>query len=402
LRAALLDASALGGPAGKVAGTGKAATLGEMIRNVIFDWSGTLVDDLPAVLKATNYVLAQSQRPEMTLEQFRSEFCLPFTRFYDRHVPHVPLPQLETWFHSRFREVQDSVCELPHAREFLDFCRARGLRTFLLSTVHKDHFAVQSGVTGFDKYLDRLYINVWDKREKIHEILEENHLAPDETVFIGDMQHDVETAKHGGIHSCAVLTGYNTLSQLRAAGPDLIVEHLKELREILEQNDLHLQPQGKRLEQKRPPIVTVGALIFDGSGNVLMVRTHKWSDLWGIPGGKIKWGETSEDALRREIKEETDLEITDIEFALVQDCIHSKEFYRDAHFVLLNYTCRCAGRPAVRLNEEAREFQWMSPAQALAMPINQPTRKLLDVVTAGMAEAATQTSECRNVQPLKD
>jgi phosphoglycolate phosphatase-like HAD superfamily hydrolase/ADP-ribose pyrophosphatase YjhB (NUDIX family) len=360
------------------------------------------VDDLPAVLKPTNYVLAQSQRPEMTLEQFRSEFCLPFAQFYDRHVPHVPMPQLETWFHSRFRQVQDSVCELPHAREFLEFCRARGLRTFLLSTVHKDHFAVQSTVTGFDKYLDRLYINVWDKRKKIHEILEENHLAPDETVFIGDMQHDVETAKHGGIHSCAVLTGYNTLSQLRAAGPDLIVEHLKELREILEQNDLHLQPQGKRLEQKRPPIVTVGALIFDGSGNVLMVRTHKWSDLWGIPGGKIKWGETSEDALRREIKEETDLEITDIEFVLVQDCIHSKEFYRDAHFVLLNYTCRCAGRPAVRLNEEAREFQWMSPAQALAMPINQPTRKLLDVVTAGMAEAAAQTSECRNVQPLKD
>jgi len=33
------------------------------------------------------------------------------------------------------------------------------------------------------------------------------------------------------------------------------------------------------------------------------------SNLWGIPGGKIKWGELSEDALRREIKEETDLEI---------------------------------------------------------------------------------------------
>ena len=62
--------------------------------------------------------------------------------------------------------------------------------------------------------------------EKIHEILEDNHLAPDETLFIGDMQHDIETARHGGIHSCAVLTGYNTLPQLRAAEPDLIVEHL--------------------------------------------------------------------------------------------------------------------------------------------------------------------------------
>jgi len=40
-----------------------------MIRNIIFDWSGTLVDDLPAVWKATNYVLKQAERAEMSLEQ---------------------------------------------------------------------------------------------------------------------------------------------------------------------------------------------------------------------------------------------------------------------------------------------------------------------------------------------
>ena len=146
-----------------------------MIRNVIFDWSGTLVDDLPAVWKATNYVLTQAERSEMSLEQFRAEFCLPFTIFYERHVGHIPLPQLETWFHSCFRQVQDSVCELPHARAFLEFCRAQRVRTFLLSTVNREHFAVQSGKTGFDKYLDKPYLNVWDKRHKIHEILEENH-----------------------------------------------------------------------------------------------------------------------------------------------------------------------------------------------------------------------------------
>lgn len=348
-----------------------------MIRNIIFDWSGTLVDDLPAVLKATNYVLAQADREEMSLEQFRSEFCLPFTIFYDRHTPHIPLPQLEEWFHSRFREVQDSVCELPHAREFLEFCRARKLRSFLLSTVHKDHFAVQAGITGFAEYLEKPYINVWDKRKKIHEIIEENQLKPDETLFIGDMQHDIETARHGGIHSCAVLTGYNTLDQLRAAGPDLVVEHLRELREILEQNDLDIKAPVRRFEEGHPPISTVGALIYNTDGRVLMVRTHKWSNLWGIPGGKIKWGEASVDALRREIKEETALDVTDIEFVMVQDCIHSKEFYRDAHFLLLNYVCKCGSNPAVRLNDEAREYRWVSETEALAMPINQPTRNLL-------------------------
>jgi len=205
-------------------------------------------------------------------------------------------------------------------------------------------------------------------------------LKPEETLFVGDMQHDIETAKHGGVHSCAVLTGYNTLEQLRAANPDLIVEHLRELREILTENGLNLRSNPDRLEEKHSPVVTVGALIFNGRDEVLMVRTHKWSNLWGIPGGKVKWGEMLEEALRREIKEETNLDITGIEFELVQDCIHSKEFYRDAHFVLLNYTCRCAGRAEVRLNDEAREFGWVTIPKALELPLNRPTRVLIEAV----------------------
>jgi phosphoglycolate phosphatase len=354
-----------------------------VIRNIIFDWSGTLVDDLPAVLKASNFVLAQAGKPEMSLETFRAEFSLPFTKFYDRHTPEVPMPQLETWFHSSFKRVQDSVVELPHARDFLEFCHAKKLRLFLLSTIHNDHFVAQCRVTGFDAFLEKTYTDVWDKRKKIHDILAENKLKPDETLFIGDMEHDIETAHHGGVHSCAVLTGYNTLAQLRAAKPDLIVEHLGELRRVLEENDLNLIRWGStesRPTKMEMPIATVGGLIFNSKDEVLMIRTHKWSNKWGIPGGKIKRGETSIAALRREIKEETNLKVTDIQFVLVQDCIHSKEFYRDAHFVLLNYTCRCAGQPRVTLNEEGQEFRWLSLAEAKKLKLNKPTKILLEAV----------------------
>ena len=140
---------------------------------------------------------------------------------------------------------------------------------------------------------------------------------------------------------------------------------------------MHLKLQANHFEERHPPILTVGGLVFDAVDRVLMIRTRKWSDLWGIPGGKVKWGEPSVDALRREIKEETSLDISDIKFLLAQDCIHSKEFYRDAHFVLLNYTCRLTGEPGVKLNDEAHEFLWVAVAQALKMPLNQPTRNLL-------------------------
>jgi len=148
-----------------------------VIRNIIFDWSGTLVDDLPAVWQASNHVFRRAGVPELTLAEFRAQFRLPFKGFYDRYVPHVTLDELEQWFHSHFKDSQDTVTALPHAHEFLLFCRERKIRTFLLSTVHAAHFEVQQARTGFGGFLDRPYLGVWYKKAKIHEILEENALV---------------------------------------------------------------------------------------------------------------------------------------------------------------------------------------------------------------------------------
>jgi HAD superfamily hydrolase (TIGR01549 family) len=355
-----------------------------MIRNVLLDWSGTLVDDLPAVWEATNHVFRQAGLEPLTLERFRAEFCLPFKKFYDRFTTDTAMSQLEEWFHASFREAQGSVVELPHAREFLERCRKRGVRLFVLSTMHPDHFAAQAKALGFDGFFEHAYVGVVDKETKIGEVLKENQLRADETLFVGDMQHDIDAARHGGVHSCAVLTGYSGLTQLRASHPDLIVEHLGELHRLLKSSGWDFeQAMGARAEtESGRPVVTVGALIWNAAGEVLMIRTHKWSGLWGIPGGKIRFGEKSSDALRREIKEETNLEISDVQFVMVQDCIHSPEFYRDAHFVLLNYTCRATATLAVRLNEEAQEFCWTTLEGALVMPLNQPTRTLVEVVAA--------------------
>jgi len=354
-------------------------TLDAVIRNVIFDWSGTLVDDLPAVWEASNHVFRQAGIPPLSLDEFRSEFQLPYHGFYERYLPEVPMPQLELWFRTRFAECQDSIVPLPHAREMLEFCRAQGLRLFVLTAVHPKAFAVQAETIGFAPFFERIYSGVVDKRTRILELLAENGLDRDATVFIGDMQHDIETAKEGGVHSVGVLTGYNSLEHLRQAGPDVIVEHLGELRQILQRQGLRLRPPYEP-GQKRHPIPTVGALVFNESGKMLLVRTNKWSNLWGIPGGKIDWGETSEDALRRELLEETGLRVTDIRFVVVQDAIHPPEFYKDAHFLLLNYTCRAEGPQEVRLNAEAQEFRWVDAAEAWQLPLNTPTRILLEAV----------------------
>ena len=122
-----------------------------------------------------------------------------------------------------------------------------------------------------------------------------------------------------------------------------------------------------------------------------MLQTHKWSDKWGIPGGKIRWGETAEEALRREVLEETNLSVEDIRLALIQDAVRPPEFYRPAHFLLLNYTC-CAIPPLnPRLNHEAQAFQWVPLQEALEMNLNDPTRKLIHAVNHLADKPATTT-----------
>ncbi len=358
------------------------ARLLHVIRNVIFDWCGTLVNDLEAVWKATNQTFEKSGIKPLTLDAFRQEFALPFRPFYEKYTPHIAEEQLEAWYLEAFRNEQASVRPFPHSNDFLEYCRDQSITTFVLSSIHASHFEQHLAMTGFQDFFRATYVGVHDKRDTIHQLLEEHQLTPEETLFIGDMQHDIDTAKHGKTRSCGVLTGFNSLEQLESSDPDLIVEHLGELRRILEQNQgkLPQQHSTNNIETSRFPISTVGALIFDPESRVLMIQTHKWSNKWGIPGGKIEYGESSEAALEREIKEETNLKIDSIEFVMVQDAIRPEEFYREEHFLLLNYTCRALPPLDTVLNHEAHSFRWVSIADALQLDLNQPTRILLDEV----------------------
>lgn len=122
------------------------------------------------------------------------------------------------------------------------------------------------------------------------------------------------------------------------------------------------------------PIPTVGALV-EQEGLVLLVRTAKWRGLWGVPGGKVAWGEALEEALRREFREEVGLALSQVRFALVQEAIFSPEFYKPTHMLLFNYFARAEGE--VCPNEEILEWAWVEPEEGLAYPLNAFTRALL-------------------------
>lgn len=122
------------------------------------------------------------------------------------------------------------------------------------------------------------------------------------------------------------------------------------------------------MNEQRYPEPTVGALIFDPQGRLLLVRSHKWRDRYVVPGGHVELGERLVDALLREAKEETGLDVYDPEFLCFQEFIYDEDFWKRRHFIFFDFACR-TDSTVVQLNGEAEEFLWVLPEDALNLPL---------------------------------
>ncbi len=122
----------------------------------------------------------------------------------------------------------------------------------------------------------------------------------------------------------------------------------------------------------------MGALVWGPDGRVLIVRTTKWRGLWGVPGGKVDWGETLAAAVAREFREETGLALTDVRYAQTQEAVLSPEFHKPAHLLLVDFFARTDERE-VTPNEEIEAWAWVPLAEAAGYPLNTFTRTLVEL-----------------------
>ncbi len=130
--------------------------------------------------------------------------------------------------------------------------------------------------------------------------------------------------------------------------------------------------------KQKYPEPTVGGLILHKSGDILLVKSFKWKDLWTVPGGHIEVGETAENAVKREIKEEVGLDISSARLLLIQEAIYPKNFNLHKHFIFLDYLCLSKSKEVELDNREIQEYVWMTPEKALKMNLEEFTRNLIN------------------------
>lgn len=132
------------------------------------------------------------------------------------------------------------------------------------------------------------------------------------------------------------------------------------------------------MAEQQFPEPCIGALIFNPENKILLVKTHKFRGDYAIPGGHVELGETVEQSVKREVKEETNLDVYGIEFLGVQDFIFDKIFWKKKHFVFLDFACK-TNSSNVTLNDEGQEYVWISISEAMKLPVEPYSKNTIKV-----------------------
>jgi len=139
------------------------------------------------------------------------------------------------------------------------------------------------------------------------------------------------------------------------------------------------------------PILGVGALIFDGSRILLAERAGEpLRGYWSLPGGVLETGETLQDGIRREVKEETGLDVEADGIAKVfERIIPDADGRTEYHYVLIDYFCRITGGSACA-GDDCSAIRWFEISELDAVHLTEGT--------LGVIEKAYETSQRRTAR----
>ena len=129
----------------------------------------------------------------------------------------------------------------------------------------------------------------------------------------------------------------------------------------------------------RRPLVGVGAILLDGD-RILMAQRGKPPRMgwWSLPGGALETGELLADAVRREIREETGLEIVplgvlEIFERIMRDAAGVPEY----HYVLIDYVCRITGGQLAP-GDDVSNVQWVRRRDLPKLQITEGTLGVIE------------------------
>lgn len=196
------------------------------MRHVIWDWNGTLVDDLPVVVAAVNVSLAAIGESPIVADDYRDNYARPVRVFYnrllDRRVTDAEWATIDATFHSTYVDTLDRVALTRDAKQAITLVAAAGATQSILSMWWHHDLVPEVSRHGIDELMVRVEGNTSDAGETKARLLE-GHVAAVSAngggvVMVGDAIDDAESAAEVGIPCVLYNGGSHHRPELEAMG----------------------------------------------------------------------------------------------------------------------------------------------------------------------------------------
>jgi phosphoglycolate phosphatase len=196
---------------------------------IIWDWNGTLLDDVAICIQSMNQLLADRKLPLLTWERYREIFTFPVRDYYrkagfDFTGEPFEKPALE-FMQLYFSRLDDAKLH-PQAKPVLTYFDGKGYFQSLLSAMEQASLIKSLNAKGVNHYFKSVrgisnhYADGKSEAGKI--LLKEMEYSKHETVLIGDSLHDVEVGEKLGLDVVLIASGHQSKRRLLAKTPNVL------------------------------------------------------------------------------------------------------------------------------------------------------------------------------------
>ncbi|MDP9126954.1 MAG: HAD family hydrolase [Pseudomonadota bacterium] len=215
-------------------------------KNLVFDWNGTLFDDIHALHASTNRLLELEGHQPVTLDTFRDNYTVPLEDLYRKMgFDQTQVARLMSLENSSFHDSYEAMAETTQlregARDILIHVRDHKVQSVILSNHIVDPICAQLRRLEIDHlffevlaYADRAtQFRDMTKGERLRRFMVKHDLSPEHTIIVGDSVEEIHIGREQGFVSVAITGGCASEERLRAENPNYLIHSLHELKPIL-------------------------------------------------------------------------------------------------------------------------------------------------------------------------
>ena len=197
--------------------------------HLIWDWNGTLLNDLDLCLETINTMLVRRGLETISLEMYRQVFTFPVQDFYEKagfDFKLEPFEVISTEFILAYEAGKENSCLMPGAGKILSDLSNLGYRQSVLSA--REATRLNQGIQEYG--LEGRFMTVYglDNHHAASKLdlglafIADQDLDPNKILVIGDTTHDADVAAAMGVDCWLIPNGHQDVVRLEAAGVPLI------------------------------------------------------------------------------------------------------------------------------------------------------------------------------------